>query len=250
MSIKPLTKTQVEKAKAEDRKYNLADGFGLYLRVSPSGNKSWLFRYKNNQGKIAHHTIGRYPEFSLDEARDERFKLRKLLSRGEDIKEYFSKQSINQVTLKEVAKSWLEVKASEVTNDYLDDIERSLINHIFPAMGQLPISEITPPLLVKVLKPIEKQGKMELIKRLCSRLNAIFDHAVGGGLIKYNPLIRIRSQFKSHTATNLPTLHPLTVATILTFSLLKLYDSHCFSINSFSVAYDGKACRSFKCDMG
>ena len=34
-----LTNTQVDKSKAKDKEYNLADGEGLSLRVKPNGSK-------------------------------------------------------------------------------------------------------------------------------------------------------------------------------------------------------------------
>ncbi|MEH8046265.1 preprotein translocase, partial [Gallibacterium anatis] len=35
--IKPLTNTEVDKAKIKDKEYNLTDGQGLILRIKPTG---------------------------------------------------------------------------------------------------------------------------------------------------------------------------------------------------------------------
>ncbi|NYA48136.1 integrase arm-type DNA-binding domain-containing protein, partial [Haemophilus haemolyticus] len=42
---KPLTNTEVERAKPQNKEYNLMDGQGLFLRVKPTGAKAWLFNY-------------------------------------------------------------------------------------------------------------------------------------------------------------------------------------------------------------
>jgi len=36
-----LTNTLVKQSKVREKEYNLADGDGLYLRIRPSGTRSW-----------------------------------------------------------------------------------------------------------------------------------------------------------------------------------------------------------------
>lgn len=67
---KPLTELQISKAKPKPKAYNLADGNGLHLAVSPAGLKTWTVRYKLPGAKTATPaTIGHYPAMSLAEAR-------------------------------------------------------------------------------------------------------------------------------------------------------------------------------------
>ena len=51
--IKPLTNTEVDKAKIKDKEYNLTDGQGLILRIKPTGAdlhpKSWTY-YPTDKG--------------------------------------------------------------------------------------------------------------------------------------------------------------------------------------------------------
>ena len=78
-----LTDVKVKKAKAEDRRYRIADGDGLYLDVRTSGKKGWLFRYQLN-GKRNAISLGGYPAISLQDARIERNRCRALLAKGID----------------------------------------------------------------------------------------------------------------------------------------------------------------------
>lgn len=72
----PLTNVAVRAAKPADKLYRLSDGKSLFLKVSPSGWKSWEFRFKSG-GIVKAYVIGPYPEVGLGAARDERDRLRR-----------------------------------------------------------------------------------------------------------------------------------------------------------------------------
>src|ERR1700726_4749038 len=63
--IGKLSAVEVQKAKGPAV---LHDGGGLYLRVSASGAKSWVYRFQLG-GKRRDMGLGPYPDFSLAEAR-------------------------------------------------------------------------------------------------------------------------------------------------------------------------------------
>ncbi len=64
-----LTVLTIENLKPKKSPYTKPDGAGLHLRVMPSGLKSWLSRYKDNEGKRGMVVIGQYPIMSLADAR-------------------------------------------------------------------------------------------------------------------------------------------------------------------------------------
>jgi hypothetical protein len=64
--LKPAT---IDNAKPKDKRYDLTDGGGLVLEVTPSGSKTWRFKYHLN-GKREKATIGAYPAFTIKQARD------------------------------------------------------------------------------------------------------------------------------------------------------------------------------------
>ena len=82
---KPLTNTEVDKAKPKEKDYSLTDGYGLFLLVLATGVKSWKFNYyrpiSNKRTKIS---IGTYPEITLAQARTIRDEYRALLAKGID----------------------------------------------------------------------------------------------------------------------------------------------------------------------
>lgn len=64
-----LTDAQVRALKPEPRDRYVADGHNLYLRIRPSGSKSWVVRRRAGS-RIVVTTLGRYPQLSLRGARE------------------------------------------------------------------------------------------------------------------------------------------------------------------------------------
>jgi len=71
--------------KARSKKLEVADRDGLVVVAGLSGKISFVFRYRQD-GKSKRHTIGSYPAFSLDEARESTYKLKRLIEDGKDLK--------------------------------------------------------------------------------------------------------------------------------------------------------------------
>lgn len=66
--IEPLTTQRIEDALPKEKPYKLSDGFGLYLLVTPAGNKLWRMDYRLD-GKRKSICLKSYPDRSLEEAR-------------------------------------------------------------------------------------------------------------------------------------------------------------------------------------
>ena len=75
-----LTALAVAKQKTPGR---YADGGGLYLQISPTGSKSWLFRY-TRQGKAREMGLGALAVVSLLQAREKAAVARQVIAAGGD----------------------------------------------------------------------------------------------------------------------------------------------------------------------
>lgn len=82
--ITPLTANQVKNAKPKDKLYKLSDGGGLALWVYPTGGRSWKLSFVQD-GKQQTISLGRYPDFSLAEAREWREEIRRKRAHGENV---------------------------------------------------------------------------------------------------------------------------------------------------------------------
>lgn len=212
--VTPLTNTQIKQAKPKDKIYKLSDGEGLQLRIKPNGSKSWLLDYfKPYTKKRTSISLGKYPDVSLSEARDKKRQARELLAKDIDPKAHKDEQQLVKKrekcnTLRLVAQEWFDVKKTKVTPQYAVNVWSSLELHIFPDLGNCPISEISAPITISTLKPVASKGSLETIKRVCQRLNEIMTFAVNTGLIHANPLSGISHAFEKPKKQHLPTITP------------------------------------------
>ncbi|BDY03816.1 integrase domain-containing protein [Ferrimonas sp. YFM] len=212
--VKPLTDTQVRGAKPKAAMYRLNDGNGLQLKVKPNGSKHWfLDYYRPTDKKRTSLGLGAFPEVGLADAREAKRAAKALLAKGVDPKAHREQQQLQKnvdvmTTLEAVAKDWMLVKQSKVSADYAEDIRRSLEMHLFPKLGTIPIKQLTAPMAIECLRPLEAKGSLEQVKRVIQRLNEIMRHAVNTGVVHANPMSGIRAAFKAPTKDNLPTLRP------------------------------------------
>ncbi|HDH0705875.1 TPA: tyrosine-type recombinase/integrase [Klebsiella aerogenes] len=211
---KPLTDTEIKNAKPKEAEYTLHDGDGLQLLIKTSGKKVWQYRYSRpfNQ-KRAKLTFGPYPEVTLADARQRRHEARTLLTK--DIDPYTHQQSLRRQaleaqsnTFKIVAGQWLQLKKSSITADYASDIWRSLEKDIFPAIGEISITDIKAPTLVQAIQPVQSRGALETVRRLCQRINEVMIYAMNAGLIDTAPSINISKAFEKPQKKHMPSIRP------------------------------------------
>ncbi|MFK5734852.1 tyrosine-type recombinase/integrase [Pseudomonas urmiensis] len=209
-----LTDRQLKAVKVKDKDYVLSDGDGLQLRVRSNGSMLWNFNYREPITKSRINMgLGPYPELSLANARKKAVEARELLAQGIDPKAQRNtlveaKRAETEHTFENVATAWFELKKDSVTPAYAKDIWRSLTLHAFPDLKTTPLSKITAPMVIKLLRPIEAKGSLETVKRLSQRLNEIMTYGVNSGLIFANPLSGIRAVFKKPKKQSMAALRP------------------------------------------
>ncbi|MBX8619216.1 integrase domain-containing protein [Pseudomonas atacamensis] len=209
-----LSELKIKSAKPSEKDYVLFDGGGLQMRVRSNGSKLWNFNYRHPvTKKRINMGLGTFPEVSLALARKGSIAAREILAQGLDPKEtrnavLQAKQAETEHTFQNVATSWYELKKDAVTPAYAEDIWRSLTLHVFPDLGTTPISAISAPHVINLLRPLETKGSLETVKRLSQRLNEIMTYGVNSGLIHANPLSGIRSVFKKPKKKNMAALAP------------------------------------------
>ena len=209
-----LSDRQLKTVKAKDKDYVLSDGNGLQLRVRSNGSLLWNFNYRDPVTKNRINMgFGPYPDLSLANARKKAVEARELLAQGIDPKVQRdelkqAKRAETEHTFENVASAWFELKKDSVTPAYAEDIWRSLTLHVFPDLKTAPLSQISAPMVIKLLRPIEAKGSLETVKRLSQRLNEIMTYGVNSGLIFANPLSGIRAVFKKPKKQNMAALRP------------------------------------------
>ncbi|ELD4947128.1 tyrosine-type recombinase/integrase [Salmonella enterica] len=213
-TTRPLTNTEVLRAKALEKDLTLHDGDGLFLIVKTSGKKLWRFRYQRPATKQRTMMgLGAFPALSLADARGLRADYLALLANGIDPQiqaeavEEEQKIALDSI-FSTVAANWFQLKSKSVTPDYAKDIWRSLQKDVFPAIGEIPVQQIKARTLVEALEPIKARGALETVRRLVQRINEIMIYAVNTGLIDANPASGIGMAFEKPKKQNMPTLRP------------------------------------------
>lgn len=211
MSVKPLTNAEIKNARPQRKAYSLYDGFGLLLHISTTCLKTWRFRYVHPlTGKRQTYTIGRYPEFSLLEAREERERLRRLLSRGIDPNEV-KKEEKNELlrskanTFGLMATEWLAFKEKEGLR--LNTI-RSYNYTTLKLIKLFGAEELSKMKAVSVIDKFKSYSDRPVLQsKMICYLNAIIDYAINCGVLEYNSLAKIRKAFPTYKVNSFKTIN-------------------------------------------
>ena len=175
-----LTAKQVEKLQTP-KLHPIGDG--LYLKITPTGIKSWVHRYQLN-GKRRAMKLGVYSEqgMSLAKARVKVASNTILISEGKDPLEIrnletFEQNKPSKPTFDDCVEGAISKRRDEWKNPKSEAQWRSsLKTYASPLIGGLPVDEITVHHILKVLQPIWN-SKTETATRIRSRIEIVLNWA-------------------------------------------------------------------------
>ncbi|WP_343618685.1 integrase arm-type DNA-binding domain-containing protein [Ralstonia sp.] len=165
-----------------------ADGAGLYLQVSRTGTKSWIFRYKLS-GRTREMGLGPLHSIGLADARESAANCRKQLLEGIDPIEARNAKKIarrleaaRSMTFAACASSYIETHRAGWKNaKHVAQWQSTLKTYADPVVGSLPVQDVDTNHVMRVLEPIW-HAKPETATRLRGRIAAILDWATVRGL--------------------------------------------------------------------
>ena len=180
----------------------LADGGGMYLLVK-AGGKYWRmdYRFADKRKTLA---LGVYPAVSLAQARSARDKAREELAQGIDpsitkrIAKAASKHSAAN-TLEAVAREFYAKQQDTWSESHSGKWLRGLELHVFPALGRLPLSTITAPMIMDTLRLVENRGTIDMAHRLRQIVGQVFRYGIQTGRCERDPASDLRGALKPHT---------------------------------------------------
>jgi hypothetical protein len=195
-----LTDVQIKKAKGAEKPYKLSDSGGLFLLVSPTGNRSWRLKYRFG-GKEKLLTFGSYPDVSLIRAREDRERAKATLRAGRDPavekKQAAAARTLgSNNTFEACARAWFELNKPRWSDVHAGNVIDSMEADLFPAVGAMPVKEVTEALLLDALRKIEKRGAIETAHRLRQRASGVFAYAAAGGMRTGDPAAVVKSLLK------------------------------------------------------
>jgi integrase len=187
-----LTDKEIRAAEPREKDYRLADGQGLHLQVTTRGSKLWRYRYEFPAGREKMLALGKYPSVGLGAARKAREAARALLDQGKDpsVERRAARIEVAEAsenTFEVLARAWIERETPHWVPRHRKIALRSLEADAFPALGKLPINRITPPMVLAVLRAVEKRGAVDMAARLRQRMSAVFVYAIAAGVGENDP---------------------------------------------------------------
>jgi integrase len=201
-----LTDTVIRTTKPTEKPQKLFDGGGLYLLIKPTGTRLWHLKYRV-AGREKLISFGQYPEVSLKQARERRDDARKLIAAKVDPSaKRKAERAAQSDTFEAITREWLDVKAQALDERTRAKRLARFETFVFPHIGKRPISTVTAPDLLSVLKRIEARGKNETAHRVRSESGAIFRYAIATGRAERDPAADLRGALAPVIVRNHPAI--------------------------------------------
>jgi integrase len=194
--VNRLSAVKVAAAKAKGL---YADGAGLYLQVSGSGSKSWVFRFKLG-GRTRDMGLGSLQDVTLAHAREKAAEARQQRQRGADPISARDSQRAQErlrkaqtTTFRDCAEQLIAAHEIGWRNaKHRAQWQSTLETYAYPILGDLPVAEIDTSIVHKVLQqPVrDDTGKKaplwnvrtETASRLRGRMEAVLSWAKAQGM--------------------------------------------------------------------
>jgi integrase len=183
-TLNRLSPLKVQKLK---RRGLHADGGGLYLRVSESGTKAWMFRFGEN-GKLRDMGLGPLHTISLPRARELARECRELRLQGIDPIAHRKAALAARKASDAKAATFRQCADAYIANHegawrsaaHRQQWTNTLAQYVDPVLGDLPIAAIDTVIVLKVVEPLWK-SKTETGARVRGRIEAVLDWAKARG---------------------------------------------------------------------
>jgi integrase len=198
------------------RPIRIGDGQGLYLQITATGSKSWLFRYRlkgrdREMGLGGADPDGRRGGVTLAEAREKAAAARRMLREGQDPLDHREAEKASQKaaeadataqvrTFESATEAMLAARESGWSNPkHRAQWEATLRTYAFPKIGSMDVRTVSTDDVLSVLRPIWDRTP-ETASRLRGRIEAVLDFArVHGWRQEENP-----ARWRGHLAEVLP----------------------------------------------
>lgn len=172
-----IKKLAALKVTQETRPGYYGDGGGLWLQISKTASKSWVFRFKSPvTGKVREMGLGSLATYTLAEARTKAREARQAVDSGRDpIAEREADRQKSKLaaaltmTFSQCAEAYISAHRPAWKNPkHAKQWESTLATYAGPLIGSLPVACVDTPLVLKILEPIWTT-KNETASRLAIR---------------------------------------------------------------------------------
>ena len=202
-----LKSIQVKQATAKDKPYKLTDEKGLYLYITPKGQKYWRFNYRF-AGKRKTLALGVFPETSLAEARTKHTEARKQIEHDIDPADIrraakLARSLSSENSFKAISLEWFEMKKPDWSPGHTERVNRMLSKYLIPHIGHRVIGEITPADLLACLRKVEARGTINTAHRVKQTAGQVFRYAVSTNKAERDPTPDLKEALSTTKAVHM-----------------------------------------------
>jgi hypothetical protein len=174
----------------------------LGVTLGPNGSRWWRFKYRFD-GREKLLSFGIYPDVPLRLARDRRGQARQQIAAGIDPGAKRKAEKIAQGdSFEAIAREWLAMQEPKLAPATYAKAVWTLETLIFPGIGKRPITKITAPDLLAVLRKIEVRGTYETAHRAKQRCGQVFRYAIATGRAVHDITADLRGALAPVVTTN------------------------------------------------
>ncbi|SMG28259.1 tyrosine-type recombinase/integrase [Paraburkholderia susongensis] len=188
----------------EDRRGYHGDGGGLWLQVSKSGTKSWIFRYARH-GKIYNLGMGPYPAVSLKAAREKAAEQRAILGAGGDPmaeRKAAKAKAANRMTFDQCSAAYIDAHKSGWKNEkHADQWTNTLATYASPIIGSLDVALVDTQCVVRIL---ERDSLWTTKNETASRVRGRIERVLAWATTRHLRTGDNPARWKNHLDTLLP----------------------------------------------
>ena len=186
-----LTELALKRLSKKGGLYEIQDTGGLFIRVSPTGRKSWVFRYSFDSRQLR-MTLGKWPGIGLADARKLAGEAMKLAQQGIDPGQ-LAKEKKNKLkaspTVEELLDEFFNMELAQKPSG--NERKRLLKKDIVPAWGRRKAKDITRRDAVLLIDKVRKRAPIGA-NRLQSAMVRMWNFAAERGVIDFSPLVGMR----------------------------------------------------------
>jgi integrase len=153
------------------------DGANLWLKVTPTGSKSWFLRYALG-GRTREMGLGSYPLVSLSEARDKATAMRRLLAAGVDpiTAREVQEPTRNAITFGDAAEQYIVGHERGWSQAHARQWRNSIKRYVTPAIGNRGVADVDTHDVLTIVEPLWLE-KTETATRVLDRIRLVLDWA-------------------------------------------------------------------------
>ena len=205
-----LNDRQIKNAKPKEKAYKLPDNGGLFLLVTPAGGKLFRLKYRID-GKEKLLSIGKYPEISLQEARQIAEQAKSMRAKGldpatEKQKKKAERKAALLNTFEHLTQQWHHENLHRWKPNHAERILSDMQKDVFPYIGDIPLNDVSVANVKAVIQRVQERGASVTAEKIRQWIGAVFNYAAMLELTDRNPAMPLRGFLEKNETQHMPAL--------------------------------------------